>query len=449
MAFDREKYRKQVSVEDIDSNLKKAQDTMKNPMFSGQGGRASFFSVAKEGRYVLRVLPSKTGRPYIPRKTVKLPVECPVYNSNGEDTGKKEVKMKDIFTSDIHSERMGGKDAVLTYIDYVYELASEIQDADERKKFLAPINGYRNKQKQWVWGISAQLNYVCYVYAENEIHRFDIRPQWWKELKKISIERCDDDVLSIDIFSDYEKGYPLIVNTSLNDKNKLEFALSCDLPKVGENWDEFFEKNIVSDEVLESLEELPKLEDMYVDVFSRKDWNLQIEGLERIDEQYKFGIFQNDQFLDELEEIEKLVPEDDEVKEAAQIPTKKEQPVKSKPEPARTKKKEESTSTYPPLIKMKLELKEYIEREYEDTEELPSDLSVTELRKWYDLMKEGKMLPFDDYREEPSDDDYPSNDEPQEDDEPAPIDESKTTKISSKSSVSSKLQALRNRTKRK
>ena len=98
---------------------------------------------------------------------------------------------------------------------------------------------------------------------------------------------------------------------------------------------------------------------------------------------------------------------------------------------------------------MKLELKEYIEREYEDTEELPSDLSVTELRKWYDLMREGKMLPFDDYREEPSDNDYPSDDEPQEDDEPAPIDESKTTKISSKSSVSSKLQALRNRTKRK
>lgn len=448
MAIDRSKYKKQVSIEDVDSDLKKAQETMKNPMFSGQGGRASFYSVGKEGRYVLRVLPSSTGKPYIPRKTVKLPVECPIYNNNGEDTGKKEVRMKDIFTSDIHSDRMKGKDAVLTYLDYVYELASEIQDTDERKKFLAPITGYRNKQKQWVWGISATLNYVCYVYVDNEIHRFDIRPQWWKEMKKISIERCDDDVLSIDIFSNDTEGYPLIINVDTNEKNKLEFALSCALPKAGENWNDFFAKNAVSDEVLETLETLPKLEDMYVDVFSRKDWNLQIEGLERIDEQYKFGIFQNDKFLDDLEEIEKLVPEDDEVKQAAQIPSQKEKSTVSKPkqESVRPKQTEATaTSSYPPLIKMKAELREYIEREYEGTEELPTNLSVIELRKWYDLMNEGMMLPFDEHREKATEDLPFDEGEINEEDNP-PINTSKTTGASSK--VSSKLQELRNRNKK-
>ena len=47
---------------------------------------------------------------------------------------------------------------------------------------------------------------------------------------------------------------------------------------------------------------------------------------------------------------------------------------------------------------MKAELKQYIETEYEGPEVLP-DLPIVEMRKWYDLMKQGMMLPFDDYKE--------------------------------------------------
>lgn len=434
MSFDRSKYKKQVSIDEVDDDLKKAQATMKNPAFGNQGGRASFYTVNKEGRYELRVLPSVKGeKPYISRKVVKLPIECPIYDKDGKDTGKKEVRQKDVFTSDVHSDKMGGKDAVMIYIDFVYALANDIQDSDEKKKFLAPITGYFNRQKQWVWGVSPNLNYVCYVYVEDEIHRFDVRPQWWKKMKNISLERSNDNVINIDIFSDCDEGYPLIINTTLNEKGKSQFDISCGLPDASkrESWDDFFLRTRVPDNILQELEELPSLEDQYKDVFSRKDWDMQIEGLERFDKQNGFEIFQNDEFLNALEELEKLVPEDDEVKQVAKIPSKK----KEEPKQAST-----PTTSYPPLIKMKAELNDYIEAEYEGTEKLPN-LSVTELRKWYDMMKEGMMLPFDDYRESEE------NDDSNEPEEKSPINEDRASSKTSQS-VQDRLAGLRNRMKK-
>lgn len=434
MSFDRSKYKKQVSIDEVDDDLKKAQATMKNPAFGNQGGRASFYTVNKEGRYELRVLPSVKGeKPYISRKVVKLPIECPIYDKDGKDTGKKEVRQKDIFTSDVHSDKMGGKDAVMIYIDFVYALANDIQDSDEKKKFLAPITGYFNRQKQWVWGVSPNLNYVCYVYVEDEIHRFDVRPQWWKKMKNISLERSNDNVINIDIFSDCDEGYPLIINTTLNEKGKSQFDISCGLPDASkrESWDDFFLRTRVPDNILQELEELPSLEDQYKDVFSRKDWDMQIEGLERFDKQNGFEIFQNDEFLNALEELEKLVPEDDEVKQVAKIPSKKKEEPKQTSTP---------TTSYLPLIKMKAELNDYIEAEYEGTEKLPN-LSVTELRKWYDMMKEGMMLPFDDYRESEE------NDDSNESEEKSPINEDRASSKTSQS-VQDRLAGLRNRMKK-
>lgn len=434
MSFDRSKYKKQVSIDEVDDDLKKAQATMKNPAFGNQGGRASFYTVNKEGRYELRVLPSVKGeKPYISRKVVKLPIECPIYDKDGKDTGKKEVRQKDVFTSDVHSDKMGGKDAVMIYIDFVYALANDIQDSDEKKKFLAPITGYFNRQKQWVWGVSPNLNYVCYVYVEDEIHRFDVRPQWWKKMKNISLERSNDNVINIDIFSDCDEGYPLIINTTLNEKGKSQFDISCGLPDASkrESWDDFFLRTRVPDNILQELEELPSLEDQYKDVFSRKDWDIQIEGLERFDKQNGFEIFQNDEFLNALEELEKLVPEDDEVKQVAKIPSKKKEEPKQTSTP---------TTSYPPLIKMKAELNDYIETEYEGTEKLPN-LSVTELRKWYDMMKEGMMLPFDDYRESEE------NDDSNESEEKSPINEDRASSKTSQS-VQDRLAGLRNRMKK-
>lgn len=168
--------------------------------------------------------------------------------------------------------------------------------------------------------MKAMLNYVAYVWAENDVYRLDLRPDWWKKMKNISMERAggsDDGIINLDIFSDPDEGYPLIINVATDENKKKNFDISCGMPDANkrQSWDDFFAKNRVSDEVFGIMEELPTLDDIYVDVFSRKDWDMQLEGLERIDEEQSYGIFQNDAFLNKLEELDKLVPEEDEIKE--------------------------------------------------------------------------------------------------------------------------------------
>lgn len=104
-------------------------------------------------------------------------------------------------------------------------------------------------------------------------------------------------------------------------------------------------------------------------------------------------------------------------------------------------------------------MEEYIEREYEGTETLP-DLSIVELRDWYDLAQAGKLLPFDLYKEDsnavPFDDEA---EDPDEEDEAGtedpedgvedPIDESKTASSSSLASTRDRLSALRNKLTKK
>lgn len=432
MVFDRSKFQKS-KVDEIDGVVKSAFATMRNPETSG--GYAKFFAISDPGKYCFRILPSTTGKAYVPCKTVKLEVEKYIYK-DGEKTDKKELKMSDIFTSDIHSTRMGGKDAALIYQDYVYELASEIQDQDERKKFLYPLTGFRGRDGKWVWGLSPMLNFVSYVapypIINNDIYRLNLQPKWWNRMKEISLDKSNDDVLSIDVFSDPEEGYPLTIKFDMENK-KRSYVLDALEISRGQSWDDFFAETTVPDSILEKLAGLPSLDELYVDVFSRKDWDFEMEGLQRLDEKSGYNIFSNEQFLDELEALEKLVPEDDEVKSAQEKKVAPEtKPVESKARPAAKKTEPAKTEekTYPSLIKMKAELNKYIEVEYENTEVLPAGLSIVELRKWYDLMKAGEMLPFDEYKtegEEEAEEDNLPFEKGAEEDNNAPADEPAST----------------------
>ena len=253
----------------------------------------------------------------------------------------------------------------------------------------------------------------------------------------------DDGIINLDIFSDPDEGYPLIVNVTTDENKKKNFDITCGMPDANkrQTWDDFFAKNRVSDEVFGIMEELPTLDDMYVDVFSRKDWDMQLEGLERIDEEQSYGIFQDDVFLNKLEELDKLVPEEDEIKEKKapkKAPeTKKVKTEEPKEEPTKMEKK---AGGYPTLTNLKKELRAYIADNYED-KKLPEELTVAELRKWYDIAQEGGELPFEDY-EEPEDEEQGAAD-------PEPEDtavEEREASASVPNSIASRLRNLKART---
>lgn len=480
MKFDRSKFKKQ-SIEDVEAEVKQAEKTM----FKGSKSYTGFATVQK-GKNVFRVVPA-IGKAYVACKMSKLRVEVPTYDENGKVTGK-EVKDKNVFCADIHGKNLlKGKDPIVLYCDYVRKKASEeYQDDAERRKFLNPIMGYK-KGNKFVWGINPTLAYVCYVYqGSKDFARLQLYGTWMKRIKEISVEMSDDETVSFDIFSQLEGAYPLVITMGEDDKGKKTYSLSAGVPKKGQSWDEFFEETAIPDEDMEYfLNEVPTLEEIYKDVYSQKDFNMALDGLKRFDEENGYDIFADDGFLTEIEEMTALIPEDggkdnedDEEDEASKKkPASKPNKVKKEPEPddateadeeeekpaprkrtpasAPAKEKAAKVASYPPLSKMKKFLEDYIGEEYPEAE-LPDDLTIAEVRSWYDLAQAGEALPFpEDFDDEaptetatdPEPDDEPENEE--ESKEESPVDEDATDKDEELSKAKARLQALKAKMKKK
>lgn len=480
MKFDRSKFKKQ-SIEDVEAEVKQAEKTM----FKGSKSYTGFATVQK-GKNVFRVVPA-IGKAYVACKMSKLRVEVPTYDENGKVTGK-EVKDKNVFCADIHGKNLlKGKDPIVLYCDYVRKKASEeYQDDAERRKFLNPIMGYK-KGNKFVWGINPTLAYVCYVYqGSKDFARLQLYGTWMKRIKEISVEMSDDETVSFDIFSQLEGAYPLVITMGEDDKGKKTYSLSAGIPKKGQTWDDFFEETVIPDEDMEYfLNEVPTLEEIYKDVYSQKDFNMALDGLKRFDEENGYDIFADDGFLTEIEEMVALIPEDggkdnedDEEDEAPKKkPASKPNKVKKEPEPddateadeeeekpaprkrtpasAPAKEKAAKVASYPPLSKMKKFLEDYIGEEYPEAE-LPDDLTIAEVRSWYDLAQAGEALPFpEDFDDEaptetatdPEPDDEPENEE--ESKEESPVDEDATDKDEELSKAKARLQALKAKMKKK
>lgn len=463
MKFDRSKFKKQ-SVEDLDSEVKQAEKTMR------KGGKSyTGFATVQKGKNTFRVAPSM-GKAYVACKMSKLRVEVPTYDENGNVTGK-EVKDKNIFCADVHGRNLlKGKDPIVLYCDYVRKKASEeYQDDTERRKYLNPIMGYK-KGNKFVWGINPTLAYVCYVYQGNkDFARLQLYGTWMNRIKEISVEQSDDDTVSFDIFSQMEGAYPLVITMGEDDKGKKTYSLSAGIPKKGQSWDEFFEETAIPDEDMEYfLNEVPSLEEIYKDSYRAKDFEMALDGLKRFDEENNYDIFSDDEFLNEIEEMAAMLPEDeskettsDENEDEEEKPAPKKQVAK-----APASEKAAKVASYPPLSKMKAFLSQYIDEEYPGME-IPSDLTVGELREWYDLAQKGEALPFSEDEEENADqehetesDDDRAKDEPEAEDEgdgederpeeeESPIDEGQTDNDEKLLEAKKRLQALKARMKKK
>lgn len=464
MKFDRSKFKKQ-SVEDLDSEVKQAEKTMR------KGGKSyTGFATVQKGKNTFRVAPSM-GKAYVACKMSKLRVEVPTYDENGNVTGK-EIKDKNIFCADVHGRNLlKGKDPIVLYCDYVRKKASEeYQDDTEKRKYLNPIMGYK-KGNKFVWGINPTLAYVCYVYQGNkDFARLQLYGTWMNRIKEISVEQSDDDTVSFDIFSQMEGAYPLVITMGEDDKGKKTYSLSAGIPKKGQSWDEFFEETAIPDEDMEYfLNEVPSLEEIYKDSYRTKDFEMALDGLKRFDEENNYDIFSDDEFLNEIEEMAAMLPDDSQPEEDKKTPFNEDEEEKPAPKKqvvkAPASEKAAKVASYPPLSKMKAFLSQYIDEEYPGME-IPSDFTITELREWYDLAQKGEALPFPEGEEEDTEqeheteyDDDRTKDEPEKEDgedehpageeEESPIDEEQTDNDKKLLEAKKRLQALKAKMKKK
>ena len=103
MAINRNQF-KRTEVSKVNDEARKAEKTM----YRNSDNEYVNFAKVEDGKNVFRVLPSKTGRAYIPCKTTKLKVYQEIKGKDGAGTGKYEWKDKNVFTSDIHGNAAFG-----------------------------------------------------------------------------------------------------------------------------------------------------------------------------------------------------------------------------------------------------------------------------------------------------------------------------------------------------
>lgn len=385
MAFDRDKYRAVPlgTVSQVQNETKQFRT-----FFDEKGDYAPFFK-NREGVVMKRVLPAHEpgDSPYVPMYTTQLEVEVDKKDDKGNVIGK-ELKRKKIFLATLHG---GFKfDPVEEYIRRVYELADEIQDKDERSKFLNPVTGYR-MGKTWVPGIRPSLEYVYYAYIEGKVYRDSLKPKQLEALNRESAALCTaNNTAAIDMFSDPSMGFPIQWDRSKDDNGKTVETLKAGSPVMHQSWDDFFAKWEIADSVLKELEGYPSLKSLYVDSYRKKDFEYALEGLKRFDEKNAYKIFSQEDFLDMIEALSVEVDEKSPKEEAKQEP----KPTAEAPAPKKTLPKKPVAPAGPtPEEKLAVVNKEFVDQYGSDYE--PLELEGEELEEAYSLAVAHKDLGYD------------------------------------------------------
>jgi hypothetical protein len=273
-------------------------------------GRPGFHSL-KEGQNVFRVCPPHDPKdPSLePKCVVWIPLRIDEVKDN-QKTGKKIVADRPVFNSKVHAGTE--KDLVEEYTKAVAaKIAEECQDKDERQRKLNPITGWRDK-KGWNPGIRYSTSYVLYAFQNAKLGRLEIMRPIKDRMEELNIAEEGSDPITTDVFSDPNNGISLILilgkdiktGKNVTTVKKREFN-----PQKFKTWDEFITSERLTDAQLEEFDKQPSLKSIYRDSFKRSDFEKQLEGLQIFDERNGYNMFENEEFLKIVEELDALYPE--------------------------------------------------------------------------------------------------------------------------------------------
>lgn len=208
------------------------------------------------------------------------------------------------------------KDLVDEYIKYINVLASEsCSSISEKNDFLKPVygGGFGNKDMP---GITARNSWTFYADQHIDDNKKFGRLEYSSKSVSMGIQKAAEQEssnqpmqTSLDCFTNPDEGRLLKVFYDKNNKDyKLVYSVLIDTAQ---------ETIIVNGKALKSLIQYPltdedldifiskvkPLETEFRKVFKLRDLELQIEGLKYFDEHHNYNAFQDDVFLDTVEEM--------------------------------------------------------------------------------------------------------------------------------------------------
>lgn len=318
MAFDRSKFK----AARVEVNKQVSQEVEKKLEINSS--RRGDYLTIDEGLNFFRMMPPHNeDEPSMQPKAVYwLLCRVPKTDSTGKPIeGEYAWARRPIFDSRIH----GGteKDIVDEYIKFTKKrIFEDNQDKESARKLLAPINGWMGKDGKWNQGILVSTSYVCYatkgeIVPEN-LGRLELYETDKRNLEKLNIDEESGDIIQTDIFSDPDEGSQFILNRTKNEKGKFINLISKKvfIPKPGiRDYNaavkEFLESQRVPDSVLEKLSTMEPLSKQFKGAYKRSDFEKALEALRKFDEDNGYHTFENDEFLDTVQEIDGYYPDEE------------------------------------------------------------------------------------------------------------------------------------------
>lgn len=302
-----------------------------------QNNRTKFISLKEQGSIICKIMPphesSDVAPYYRTSSTVWLEIPVEAEDEKGEKIidpktrkPKIDIQKRSVFNGRIH----GGlsKDAVELYIKYATEKINE--DEDTRAENLEILNGNYATKTQGLSFINNSIVYIALIDKDDPfrkqgpIHLLTLNKSMKKDMLMLA-ESDDDEPASSDIFSDVDEGNA--VKFKVKDENgRISYHVNTWSSKATKN------SSIVptTDEVLNEFSKLDSLTNLYVNSYSMRDFDLALSGLKYFDKKNKFGVFNIEEFTDELESLKAEIIKYEKSKPLAKATVSK--PKKDEPE---------------------------------------------------------------------------------------------------------------------
>lgn len=312
--FDRSKY-KAASLANIKSQ--EAKQALVRP----QNGYNTDAHEVKDGDNWFRIMPFHPDEtvpqeelsPFVAKCVSFLKVKQPKRDENKKVIeGEFEVKQKPIFNAKVH----GGYpfDLVEEYMDFAKKVAIPNfveEDKSKEKIIWNKIAGFDQVKKEG--GLKPIDTWECYALDRSgKLATLSIKKTVKEQLSELAAS-VNKDPNSPDPFTDPEDGIAIIITKSGTGINT-KYTVQLDKQKV-DKFNFSLVPTPLTDDQLAAFDKQKSLRERFVNSYKHKDLEYQLEGLERFDkklaeEGYPINVFAYDEFLNKVEEMFSLVPED-------------------------------------------------------------------------------------------------------------------------------------------
>jgi len=328
---------KPVSVAVMEGQDKKLNDTLGIKEYSGRDGHK-----IEDGRNLFRIYPphepvdeNGIANPFAEPKVITyLPAMVADKDKDGnflKDGDKVRLKLgvKPVFNSKVHGKLDSKrnpltKDLVEEFIRIANEKAKTLTSKEEKERFLLPIYGaYSPDPKLRVNGIVYQPKWEVYadkIKGDQSIgytsvfKPLEIGKAVKNRMNVISAMESANEPLGTDPYTDLDEGRAVVIvykkdATDPKDYYTTEIdTATVEVEVMGGKKGKILRTFPITDDQLEVFAKAKPLTEVYRNVFKRSDLDTQLTGLKMLDEKYKMGIVETEEFQAIAEELMEQYP---------------------------------------------------------------------------------------------------------------------------------------------